>query len=166
MTRNDDLNLEQREQIIINHKQKTLNSYKLFLHQKLEPALRLAVLKKKQIEDKLEDYRALLTRVEELIALNDNNNNDNNDTNNTNNKMIRFDIGSEILCDAEIINSDEIFIDIGLQFFCAYTLTEAQGVTKKYIKLFEMKVEEAAEKTTSILEHCEIVYDAIKSLTQ
>ena len=62
--------------------------------------------------------------------------------------------------------SDEIFIDIGLQFFCAYTLTEAQGVTKKYIKLFEMKVEEAAEKTTSILEHCEIVYDAIKSLTQ
>ena len=47
-------------------RQQVLNSYRAFLSQKLEPELRKAHEERVQVEEKIADYRSLLTQIESL----------------------------------------------------------------------------------------------------
>jgi prefoldin subunit 5 len=153
-------------------RQQVLNSYRAFLSQKLEPELRKAHEERVQVEEKIADYRSLLTQIESLEKTTtpakreneEGREEDEDDKKEPTTTTVRIDLGSEILCDLAVDNTNKLFVDIGLGFFCQLSHREARTLSKKRIKILTDVEREKREKEERIVEHVEIVANGIKSL--
>ena len=153
-------------------RQQVLNSYRAFLSQKLEPELHKAHEERVQVEEKIADYRSLLTQIESLEkTTTPKRENEEGEEENDDDKKepttttVRIDLGSEILCDLAVDNnSEKLFVDIGLGFFCQLSYQEARTLSKKRIDMLTDDAREKREKEERIAEHVEIVANGIKSL--
>ena len=153
-------------------RQQVLNSYRAFLSQKLEPELRKAHEERVQVEEKIADYRSLLTQIESLekTTTTKRENEEGREEEDDDGKKepttttVRIDLGSEILCDLAVDNNNKLFVDIGLGFFCQLSHREARTLSKKRIEILTDVEREKREKEERIVEHVEIVANGIKSL--
>jgi len=153
-------------------RQQVLNSYRAFLSQKLEPELRKAHEERVQVEEKIADYRSLLTQIESLKEKtttppkreNEEGREEDDNREPTTTTTVRIDLGSEILCDLAVDNNNKLFVDIGLGFFCQLSHQEARTLSKKRIDVLTDVEREKREKEERIVEHVEIVANGIKSL--
>lgn len=153
-------------------RQQVLNSYRAFLSQKLEPELRKAHEERVQVEEKIADYRSLLTQIESLEKTTttpkreneEGREEDEDDKKEPTTTTVRIDLGSEILCDLAVDNNNKLFVDIGLGFFCQLSRQEARTLSKKRIEILTEDASEKREKEERIVEHVEIVANGIKSL--
>ncbi len=153
-------------------RQQVLNSYRAFLSQKLEPELRKAHEERVQVEEKIADYRSLLTQIESLEKTTtpakreneEGREEDEEDKKEPTTTTVRIDLGSEILCDLAVDNTNKLFVDIGLGFFCQLSHQEARTLSKKRIEILTDVEREKREKEERIVEHVEIVANGIKSL--
>lgn len=152
-------------------RQQVLNSYRAFLSQKLEPELHKAHEERVQVEEKIADYRSLLTQIESLEKTTtpkreneEGEEEDDDDKKEPRTTTVRIDLGSEILCDLAVDNSEKLFVDIGLGFFCQLSYQEARTLSKKRIDMLTDDAREKREKEERIAEHVEIVANGIKSL--
>ena len=151
-------------------RQQVLNSYRAFLSQKLEPELHKAHEERVQVEEKIADYRSLLTQIESLEKTTTKRENEEgreeeeDDKKEPTTKTVRIDLGSEILCDLAVDNNNKLFVDIGLGFFCQLSHQEARTLSKKRIDVLTDDAREKREKEERIVEHVEIVANGIKSL--
>ena len=153
-------------------RQQVLNSYRAFLSQKLEPELRKAHEERVQVEEKIADYRSLLTQIESLKEKtttppkreNEEGREEDDNREPTTTTTVRIDLGSEILCDLAVDNTNKLFVDIGLGFFCQLSHREARTLSKKRIEILTDVEREKREKEERIVEHVEIVANGIKSL--
>ena len=153
-------------------RQQVLNSYRAFLSQKLEPELRKAHEERVQVEEKIADYRSLLTQIESLEKTTtfpkreheEGREEDEDDKKEPTTTTVRIDLGSEILCDLAVDNNNKLFVDIGLGFFCQLSHREARTLSKKRIEILTDVEREKREKEERIVEHVEIVANGIKSL--
>jgi len=153
-------------------RQQVLNSYRAFLSQKLEPELRKAHEERVQVEEKIADYRSLLTQIESLKEKtttppkreNEEGREEDDNREPTTTTTVRIDLGSEILCDLAVDNNNKLFVDIGLGFFCQLSHQEARTLSKKRIDVLTDVEREKREKEDRIVEHVEIVANGIKSL--
>ena len=154
-------------------RQQVLNSYRAFLSQKLEPELRKAHEERVQVEEKIADYRSLLTQIESLKEKTttppkreneEGREEDEDDKKEPTTTTVRIDLGSEILCDLAVDNTNKLFVDIGLGFFCQLSHREARTLSKKRIEILTDVEREKREKEERIVEHVEIVANGIKSL--
>lgn len=153
-------------------RQQVLNSYRAFLSQKLEPELRKAHEERVQVEEKIADYRSLLTQIESLEKTTttpkreneEGREEDEDDKKEPTTTTVRIDLGSEILCDLAVDNNNKLFVDIGLGFFCQLSHQEARTLSKKRIEILTEDASEKREKEERIVEHVEIVANGIKSL--
>ena len=153
-------------------RQQVLNSYRAFLSQKLEPELRKAHEERVQVEEKIADYRSLLTQIESLekTTTTKRENEEGREEEDDDGKKepttttVRIDLGSEILCDLAVDNNNKLFVDIGLGFFCQLSHQEARTLSKKRIEILTDDAREKREKEERIVEHVEIVANGIKSL--
>lgn len=151
-------------------RQQVLNSYRAFLSQKLEPELHKAHEERVQVEEKIADYRSLLTQIESLEKTTTKRENEEGEEEEDDDKKeprtttVRIDLGSEILCDLAVDNSEKLFVDIGLGFFCQLSYQEARTLSKKRIDILTDDAREKREKEERIAEHVEIVANGIKSL--
>ena len=153
-------------------RQQVLNSYRAFLSQKLEPELRKAHEERVQVEEKIADYRSLLTQIESLEKTTtppkreneEGREEDEDDKKEPTTTTVRIDLGSEILCDLAVDNNNKLFVDIGLGFFCQLSHREARTLSKKRIEILTDVAREKREKEERIVEHVEIVANGIKSL--
>ena len=153
-------------------RQQVLNSYRAFLSQKLEPELRKAHEERVQVEEKIADYRSLLTQIESLEKTTtfpkreheEGREEDEDDKKEPTTTTVRIDLGSEILCDLAVDNTNKLFVDIGLGFFCQLSHREARTLSKKRIEILTDVEREKREKEERIVEHVEIVANGIKSL--
>ena len=153
-------------------RQQVLNSYRAFLSQKLEPELRKAHEERVQVEEKIADYRSLLTQIESLKEKtttppkreNEEGREEDDNREPTTTTTVRIDLGSEILCDLAVDNNNKLFVDIGLGFFCQLSHREARTLSKKRIEILTDVEREKREKEERIVEHVEIVANGIKSL--
>ena len=151
-------------------RQQVLNSYRAFLSQKLEPELRKAHEERVQVEEKIADYRSLLTQIESLEKTTTPPKRENEEGREEDDKKepttttVRIDLGSEILCDLAVDNNNKLFVDIGLGFFCQLSHQEARTLSKKRIEILTDVEREKREKEERIVEHVEIVANGIKSL--
>ena len=153
-------------------RQQVLNSYRAFLSQKLEPELRKAHEERVQVEEKIADYRSLLTQIESLEKITtppkreneEGREEDEDDKKEPTTTTVRIDLGSEILCDLAVDNNNKLFVDIGLGFFCQLSHQEARTLSKKRIEILTDVEREKREKEERIVEHVEIVANGIKSL--
>ena len=154
-------------------RQQVLNSYRAFLSQKLEPELRKAHEERVQVEEKIADYRSLLTQIESLKEKtttppkreNEEGREEDDNREPTTTTTVRIDLGSEILCDLAVDNnSEKLFVDIGLGFFCQLSYQEARTLSKKRIDVLTDDAREKREKEERRVEHVEIVANGIKSL--
>ena len=153
-------------------RQQVLNSYRAFLSQKLEPELRKAHEERVQVEEKIADYRSLLTQIESLekTTTTKRENEEGREEEDDDGKKepttttVRIDLGSEILCDLAVDNNNKLFVDIGLGFFCQLSHQEARTLSKKRIEILTDVEREKREKEERIVEHVEIVANGIKSL--
>ena len=153
-------------------RQQVLNSYRAFLSQKLEPELRKAHEERVQVEEKIADYRSLLTQIESLEKITtppkreneEGREEDEDDKKEPTTTIVRIDLGSEILCDLAVDNNNKLFVDIGLGFFCQLSHQEARTLSKKRIEILTDVEREKREKEERIVEHVEIVANGIKSL--
>ena len=151
-------------------RQQVLNSYRAFLSQKLEPELHKAHEERVQVEEKIADYRSLLTQIESLEKTttpkreNEEGEEEDDDDKKEPTTTVRIDLGSEILCDLAVDNSEKLFVDIGLGFFCQLSYQEARTLSKKRIDILTDDAREKREKEERIAEHVEIVANGIKSL--
>ena len=152
-------------------RQQVLNSYRAFLSQKLEPELRKAHEERVQVEEKIADYRSLLTQIESLEKTTttkreneEGREEDEDDKKEPTTTTVRIDLGSEILCDLAVDNNNKLFVDIGLGFFCQLSHQEARTLSKKRIEILTDDAREKREKEERIVEHVEIVANGIKSL--
>ena len=150
-------------------RQQVLNSYRAFLSQKLEPELHKAHEERVQVEEKIADYRSLLTQIESLEKTttkreNEEGEEEDDDKKEPRTTTVRIDLGSEILCDLAVDNSEKLFVDIGLGFFCQLSYQEARTLSKKRIDMLTDDAREKREKEERIAEHVEIVANGIKSL--
>ena len=163
-------------------RQQVLNSYRAFLSQKLEPELRKAHEGRVKVEEKIADFRSLLTQIEsiEKTTTTTTNTDEEEEPTQTSSSTatVRRDLGSEILCDRAVENgtsnnntsgggggAEKLFVDIGLGFFCQLSFSEAKKLAKKRIEaLTENELSLKREKEEKIVEHVEIVANGIKSL--
>ena len=153
-------------------RQQVLNSYRAFLSQKLEPELRKAHEERVQVEEKIADYRSLLTQIESLEKTTtpakreneEGREEDEDDKKEPTTTTVRIDLGSEILCDLAVDNTNKLFVDIGLGFFCQLSHREARTLSKKRIEILTDVEREKREKEERIVEHVEIVANGIKSV--
>lgn len=153
-------------------RQQVLNSYRAFLSQKLEPELHKAHEERVQVEEKIADYRSLLTQIESLEKTTtppkreneEGREEDEDDKKEPTTTTVRIDLGSEILCDLAVDNNNKLFVDIGLGFFCQLSHREARTLSKKRIEILTDVEREKREKEERIVEHVEIVANGIKSL--
>ena len=164
-------------------RQQVLNSYRAFLSQKLEPELRKAHEERVKVEEKIADFRSLLTQIEsiEKTTTTTTTNTDEEEEppqTSSSTATVRIDLGSEILCDLAVENGtsnnntsggggggEKLFVDIGLGFFCQLSFSEAKKLAKKRIEaLTENELPLKREKEEKIVEHVEIVANGIKSL--
>ena len=153
-------------------RQQVLNSYRAFLSQKLEPELRKAHEERVQVEEKIADYRSLLTQIESLEKITtppkreneEGREEEEEDKKEPTTTTVRIDLGSEILCDLAVDNNNKLFVDIGLGFFCQLSHQEARTLSKKRIEILTDVEREKREKEERIVEHVEIVANGIKSL--
>ena len=156
-------------------RQQVLNSYRAFLSQKLEPELHKAHEERVQVEEKIADYRSLLTQIESLEKTTTPQKRENeegreeeeeeeDDKKEPTTTTVRIDLGSEILCDLAVDNTNKLFVDIGLGFFCQLSHREARTLSKKRIEILTDVEREKREKEERIVEHVEIVANGIKSL--
>ena len=154
-------------------RQQVLNSYRAFLSQKLEPELHKAHEERVQVEEKIADYRSLLTQIESLEKTTtppkreneEGREEDEDDKKEPTTTTVRIDLGSEILCDLAVDNnSEKLFVDIGLGFFCQLSYQEARTLSKKRIDVLTDDAREKREKEERRVEHVEIVANGIKSL--
>ena len=153
-------------------RQQVLNSYRAFLSQKLEPELHKAHEERVQVEEKIADYRSLLTQIESLEKTTTPPKRENeegreegeDDKKEPTTTTVRIDLGSEILCDLAVDNTNKLFVDIGLGFFCQLSHREARTLSKKRIEILTDVEREKREKEERIVEHVEIVANGIKSL--
>ena len=164
-------------------RQQVLNSYRAFLSQKLEPELRKAHEGRVKVEEKIADFRSLLTQIEsiEKTTTTTTTNTDEEEEppqTSSSTATVRIDLGSEILCDLAVENGtsnnntsggggggEKLFVDIGLGFFCQLSFSEAKKLAKKRIEaLTENELPLKREKEEKIVEHVEIVANGIKSL--
>ena len=152
-------------------RQQVLNSYRAFLSQKLEPELHKAHEERVQVEEKIADYRSLLTQIESLEKTTttkreneEGREEEEDDKKEPTTKTVRIDLGSEILCDLAVDNNNKLFVDIGLGFFCQLSHQEARTLSKKRIEILTDVEREKREKEERIVEHVEIVANGIKSL--
>lgn len=150
-------------------RQQVLNSYRAFLSQKLEPELHKAHEERVQVEEKIADYRSLLTQIESLEKTTTKRENEEGEEEDDDDKKeptttVRIDLGSEILCDLAVDNSEKLFVDIGLGFFCQLSYQEARTLSKKRIDILTDDAREKREKEERRAEHVEIVANGIKSL--
>ena len=153
-------------------RQQVLNSYRAFLSQKLEPELHKAHEERVQVEEKIADYRSLLTQIESLKEKtttppkreNEEGREEDDNREPTTTTTVRIDLGSEILCDLAVDNNNKLFVDIGLGFFCQLSHQEARTLSKKRIDVLTDVEREKREKEERIVEHVEIVANGIKSL--
>jgi prefoldin subunit 5 len=153
-------------------RQQVLNSYRAFLSQKLEPELHKAHEERVQVEEKIADYRSLLTQIESLEKTttppkreNEEGREEDEDDKKEPTTTVRIDLGSEILCDLAVDNnSEKLFVDIGLGFFCQLSYQEARTLSKKRIDVLTDDAREKREKEERRVEHVEIVANGIKSL--
>ena len=153
-------------------RQQVLNSYRAFLSQKLEPELHKAHEERVQVEEKIADYRSLLTQIESLEKTTTKRENEEgegeeeeeDDKKEPTVTTVRIDLGSEILCDLAVDDSEKLFVDIGLGFFCQLSYQEARTLSKKRIDILTDDAREKREKEERIAEHVEIVANGIKSL--
>lgn len=154
-------------------RQQVLNSYRAFLSQKLEPELRKAHEERVQVEEKIADYRSLLTQIESLEKTTTFPKREHEEGREEDEDLIkkepttttvRIDLGSEILCDLAVDNNNKLFVDIGLGFFCQLSHQEARTLSKKRIEILTDVAREKREKEERIVEHVEIVANGIKSL--
>jgi len=151
-------------------RQQVLNSYRAFLSQKLEPELHKAHEERVQVEEKIADYRSLLTQIESLEKTttpkreNEEGEEEDDDDKKEPTTTVRIDLGSEILCDLAVDNSEKLFVDIGLGFFCQLSYQEARTLSKKRIDILTDDAREKREKEERRAEHVEIVANGIKSL--
>ena len=153
-------------------RQQVLNSYRAFLSQKLEPELRKAHEERVQVEEKIADYRSLLTQIESLEKITtppkreneEGREEDEDDKKEPTTTTVRIDLGSEILCDLAVDNTNKLFVNIGLGFFCQLSHREARTLSKKRIEILTDVEREKREKEERIVEHVEIVANGIKSL--
>ena len=153
-------------------RQQVLNSYRAFLSQKLEPELRKAHEERVQVEEKIADYRSLLTQIESLEKITtppkreneEGREEDEDDKKEPTTTTVRIDLGSEILCDLAVDNTNKLFVDIGLGFFCQLSHREARTLSKKRIEILTDVEREKREKEERIVGHVEIVANGIKSL--
>ena len=156
-------------------RQQVLNSYRAFLSQKLEPELRKAHEERVKVEEKIADFRSLLTQIESIekttTATTTTNTCEEEEPPQTSSSTatVRIDLGSEILCDLAVESGggggEKLFVDIGLGFFCQLSFSEAKKLAKKRIEaLTENELPLKREKEEKIVEHVEIVANGIKSL--
>ena len=151
-------------------RQQVLNSYRAFLSQKLEPELHKAHEERVQVEEKIADYRSLLTQIESLEKTTTKRENEEGEEEEEDDKKeptvttVCIDLGSEILCDLAVDDSEKLFVDIGLGFFCQLSYQEARTLSKKRIDILTDDAREKREKEERIAEHVEIVANGIKSL--
>ena len=158
-----------------------LNSYRAFLSQKLEPELRKAHEERVKVEEKIADFRSLLTQIESIEKTTTTTTNTDEEEEppqtSSSTATVRIDLGSEILCDLAVENGtsnnnnnsggggEKLFVDIGLGFFCQLSFSEAKKLAKKRIEaLTENELPLKREKEEKIVEHVEIVANGIKSL--
>ena len=153
-------------------RQQVLNSYRAFLSQKLEPELRKAHEERVKVEEKIADFRSLLTQIESIEKTTTTTNTDEEEEppqTSSSTATVRIDLGSEILCDLAVESGggggEKLFVDIGLGFFCQLSFSEAKKLAKKRIEaLTENELPLKREKEEKIVEHVEIVANGIKSL--
>lgn len=164
-------------------RQQVLNSYRAFLSQKLEPELRKAHEERVKVEEKIADFRSLLTQIESIekttTKTTTTNTGEEEEPPQTSSSTatVRIDLGSEILCDLAVENGtsnndddgggggEKLFVDIGLGFFCQLSFSEAKKLAKKRIEaLTKNELPLKREKEEKIVEHVEIVANGIKSL--
>jgi len=162
-------------------RQQVLNSYRAFLSQKLEPELRKAHEGRVKVEEKIADFRSLLTQIESIEKTTTTTTNTDEEEEppqtSSSTATVRIDLGSEILCDLAVENGtsnnnnsgggggEKLFVDIGLGFFCQLSFSEAKKLAKKRIEaLTENELPLKREKEEKIVEHVEIVANGIKSL--
>jgi len=164
-------------------RQQVLNSYRAFLSQKLEPELRKAHEERVKVEEKIADFRSLLTQIESIEKTTTTTTNTDEEEEppqtSSSTATVRIDLGSEILCDLAVENGtsnnnnnnnsggggEKLFVDIGLGFFCQLSFSEAKKLAKKRIEaLTENELPLKREKEEKIVEHVEIVANGIKSL--
>ena len=164
-------------------RQQVLNSYRAFLSQKLEPELRKAHEERVKVEEKIADFRSLLTQIESIEKTTTTTTNTDEEEEppqtSSSTATVRIDLGSEILCDLAVENGtsnnnnnnnsggggEKLFVDIGLGFFCQLSFSEAKKLAKRRIEaLTENELPLKREKEEKIVEHVEIVANGIKSL--
>ena len=154
-------------------RQQVLNSYRAFLSQKLEPELRKAHEERVKVEEKIADFRSLLTQIESIEKTTTTTTNTDEEEEppqtSSSTATVRIDLGSEILCDLAVESGggggEKLFVDIGLGFFCQLSFSEAKKLAKKRIEaLTENELPLKREKEEKIVEHVEIVANGIKSL--
>ena len=162
-------------------RQQVLNSYRAFLSQKLEPELRKAHEGRVKVEEKIADFRSLLTQIESIEKTTTTTTNTDEEEElpqtSSSTATVRIDLGSEILCDLAVENGtsnnnnsgggggEKLFVDIGLGFFCQLSFSEAKKLAKRRIEaLTENELPLKREKEEKIVEHVEIVANGIKSL--
>jgi len=164
-------------------RQQVLNSYRAFLSQKLEPELRKAHEERVKVEEKIADFRSLLTQIESIekttTKTTTTNTGEEEEPPQTSSSTatVRIDLGSEIFCDLAVENGtsnndddgggggEKLFVDIGLGFFCQLSFSEAKKLAKKRIEaLTKNELPLKREKEEKIVEHVEIVANGIKSL--
>ena len=145
-------------------RQRVLNSYRAFLSQKLEPALQKAHEERRKVEEKIADFRSLLTQIESLEKSSANamreqemrREQEEDECSPSATTTVRVDLGSEILCD--------LSVDVGLGFFCQLSFQEATALALKRIEHYTDEARAKKENEDKIVQHVEIVASGIKSL--
>ena len=158
-------------------RQRVLNSYRAFLSQKLEPALQKAHEERRKGEEKIADFRSLLTQIESLEKSSANamreqemrREQEEDECSPSATTTVRVDLGSEILCDLSVEvdathKRPHVFVDVGLGFFCQLSFQEATALALKRIEHFTDEARAKKENEDKIVQHVEIVASGIKSL--
>ena len=143
----------------LNHHQQ-LQQYTSFLNETLRPNMEALKLREQLIQEEIEQYDTLRTRVADLVAQHQ-----------QSLQVESVDLGhGKLSCAAEVADTSHIFVHVGMGFHAELTLPEAVQFCQKRIGFLRYNVlKQQVEKISKVAEHIkstETILDEIASLRQ
>ncbi|KAG4105282.1 Prefoldin alpha-like protein [Neocallimastix lanati (nom. inval.)] len=126
--------------------------YEKFVNDTLKPKLKNELDLRDKIYDEISEYSKLNTKIEFIKE------------NNLKKLRTKVDLGSNFYVNAEIDDTEYIFMNIGYGFHAQLKLDEAQQYIEKKTTLLEKKAEKHSEEIAKIKSHIKLVLETIQQI--
>ncbi|KDP41248.1 hypothetical protein JCGZ_15655 [Jatropha curcas] len=137
-----------------NYRQEKVQKFEEFVDRRLKPDLVRAIAERDKVFEQQKIFSDLRNNIENL------------EKNSVTSLRTLVNLGSEVYMQADVPDTQHIFVDIGLGFHVEFTWSEAL----KYISLREEKIarqiEEYTHQIASIKAQIKMVYEGIRELLQ